>query len=46
MTVQMNLIAAANTMSGRVKGENLNFLGVSTDSRSVAQSDEMAFSVP
>ena len=36
MTVQMDLIAAANTMSGRVKGENLNFLGVSTDSRNVA----------
>ena len=36
MTVQMDLNAAANAMSGRIKGENLNFLGVSTDSRNVA----------
>ncbi|WP_415166770.1 UDP-N-acetylmuramoyl-tripeptide--D-alanyl-D-alanine ligase [Propionivibrio sp.] len=36
MSVQMDLASAARAMSGTVDGENAAFLGVSTDSRSVA----------
>ena len=36
MSVQMDLLSAARAMSGNVEGGNVAFLGVSTDSRSVA----------
>ncbi len=36
MSVMMSLVEAAAAMSGFLKGENCSFLGVSTDSRSVA----------
>ena len=36
MSVQMDLLGAARAMSGNVEGGNVAFLGVSTDSRSVA----------
>ena len=35
MSVQMDVLAAARAMSGRIVGDNVAFLGVSTDSRTL-----------
>ena len=39
MRVMMDILAAAAAMGGSIKGENVSFSGVSTDSRSIAEGE-------